>query len=243
MKLLRNFCSKLVEKGMCAAVAVVLFLCASCITNHCNDSVYAPLNLTFYSEIDTAVAVTPSFFCLQGVGSDSIIFASGQNNVNLTLNDQQTSTDFVATITFSGSPVSVYLADSEAVFLPYWKTNVAGKLVLDSIPSTYISLDGTARHYVTHFKSNYFVFDDGSSNILAGQSDGYFYFQSPNTDTLRITHENTLEFVSAECGCMNTHTIKQAVFLHKGVASAQIVNPLINNQNYESHIKLFLENY
>lgn len=226
-----------------AMVVAWMVVSTSCNTNHCNDSMYAPLNVVFYSEIDTAQPVAPLFLRMKGVGADSVIYASGLNNVNLMLNADTKTTEYVFSMTFAGSPMMALVADSTQPFLPIWRPNILGVLELDSIPSSYFSLDQTQHYQITQGDNYTFFFGDETPQVYLAKENPIVYFQQATSDTLRIDYDTSLDFVSAECGCMNVFTIKDAEFLHKGVAEAMVTNKKINSDSYAKHISLYLENY
>ena len=77
---------------------------SSCVTNHCNESIYAPLNIRFNSEVDTSKNVTPEFFSLQGVGADSILYALKNTSMNVNLKTGEKHTHYIATMVYPASP-------------------------------------------------------------------------------------------------------------------------------------------
>lgn len=202
----------------------IMSLFSSCINDHCNENLYAPLNITFYSELDTSVQATPSFLLIQGVGTDSLINASWLSNVNVTLDATKQESYFAMTQSTS----------TELLRLIQLSKNTF--ITEDS--SQFYTLDKVINESIHCFNGDF-----EQTCILAATEDSLFTFVKLKFDTLKITYNVSLEFVSAECGCMNTYTLKSADFTHKGFGSTLISNSLINSQSNEKHIRIYLENY
>lgn len=211
--------------------------------NHCNEDMYTPLNLAFYSEIDTAQQVSPLFLTFQGVGIDSILYASGTSSINLPLNSEADEVNYEVLMTFSASSQTVLIADSTQPFFSIQRQNTYGMTLTDSIPTCYYSLDKTQYYRMISGSDYLFYFEEGKPLVLLTKDAPYVYFQNPTKDTLNIKYSKSLEFVSAECGCKNTYEIKEATFKRGGVASIQINNKNVNSESNAKHINLYLENY
>lgn len=229
--------------GVVVAYIIAAMTFSSCVNNHCNEDMYTPLNLAFFSEIDTAQQVTPLFLTFQGIGVDSVLYASGTTNINLPLNSESNEVNYEVLMTFSASTQTVLVADSTQPFFSVKRQNSYGMTLTDSIPTCYYSLDGTKYYRLLTGSDYLFYFEEGNPLVLLTKDDPYVYFQNPTKDTLNIKYNKSLEFVSAECGCKNTYEITQASFKRGGVASIQINNPNVNSESNAKHINLYLENY
>ena len=152
-----------------------LSLITSCKNNHCTEPMYAPMVVSFYSGQDTTKQVSPPYLTIQGMGSDSLINASGSNNANLPLKQAAGSSQFLFTIADGNSPV------------------------------------------------------DGDPVLIQ--------------DTLTVIHTNTLDFVSAECGCLTTYHIEDAQFEQNKIGTISIINRSVTSNYNERHINIYLQNY
>lgn len=208
---------------MTFAILFMCFLFNNCVNDHCNEPLYTPINIAFYSETDTAKQAIPMGLTFQGVGTDSIINASGQFAVNLSLDALNDECLYAVALTHVESPLELLTLNSE------------NKL---------ISSDGQEHPVKRILNDVVYEFGDFEDQLtFVGKVDSIYVFRKPTFDTLKISYERALEFISAECGCMNTYTIKQARFIHNKIANVMIHTQQINNQSYEKHIQLYLENY
>jgi Family of unknown function (DUF6452) len=57
-------------------------------------------------------------------------------------------------------------------------------------------------------------------------------------DTLTVTHTNTTEFLSLECGCLKTYKIDSVFVTHHAIDSIQIINHQVNTDN-ATNIRIF----
>jgi hypothetical protein len=73
--------------------------------------------------------------------------------------------------------------------------------------------------------------------------DSYLFLRAVKFDTLTVKYANQYEFVSAECGCLATQILLDFQFKNRNIGIAQIVNPLIRNNNANANVEIFLENY
>ena len=214
------------QRFFCEAIVSLLFvstLFSSCVNDHCSENMYAPLNVAFYSELDTSQQAGLAFLLVQGVGTDTITLASNLTNINLTLDANQSSSSFAM-----GFPLP------EADFCIQESENHFTSLI-----------DGQTYTLKGKINEDIYLFNNRleDSKKFLSVDDSIFIFQKIKFDTLKITYDRAIEFVSAECGCMNTYTLKTAGFIHKGIGETIISNPLINSQNNEKHIRVYLENY
>lgn len=214
------------QRIFCEAIVSLLFVSAlfsSCVNDHCNENMYAPLNIGFYSEMDTSQQVGFQFIVTQGVGTDTAILATNIFDINLMLNPNQNTSLF-------------------AMGFPLPETDWCIQEEKNHFTSV-----STGRSYTLNgtINDDIYLFNDQieDSKKFLRMEDSFFVFQKIKFDTLKITYDCTLEFVSAECGCRNTYKLKTAGFIHQGTGEAIISNPLIDSQNNEKHIRLYLENY
>lgn len=215
------------QRIFCEAIVSLLFVSAlfsSCVNDHCNENMYAPLNVAFYSEIDTSQQAGLAFLLVQGVGTDSITLATNLFNINLTLNANQPSSSFA--MGFPLPEADFFIQDGENRFISL-------------IDEQSYTLNGKINDDIYLFNNRL----EDAKKFLSMGDDSIFIFQKIKFDTLKVTYDRTIEFVSAECGCMNTYTVKTAGFIHKRIGETIISNPLINSQNNEKHIRVYLENY
>lgn len=216
---------------------------SSCVTNHCNESIYAPLNIRFNSEVDTSKNVVPEFFSLQGVGADSILYAQNNSSMNVNLKTGEEETQYIATMVYPASQKLELKADSTQPFIQTRMYDRDNKSMLFTIPSSYhLATDSSVMYQVENYNEYFFTFK-GETWVYMSHTEGVHIFAKPLCDTFIVTHNNQPVFVSAECGVMHTHEIKEAYFLNNKVGSVIIENPQINDQSYERHIKFLLENY
>ena len=222
MKQLRKI-QKLVAGVASTTLVVLSFLLSSCINDHCNEQMYTPLSVNFYSEIDTAKEVVPLFMVWNGEGSDSIMTVSG-SSIALPLNPGQDEVRFAVAV--------AHTACETEVLIHYDST------------TTYTTLDHSQTYELTSSQGNYYNFDHSSEiRMYAGAEDSFCVFYKPVIDTLKVTYTPNIEFVSAECGCMNTYEIKSVRFEHGKIGNPAIRVSTVNNMTDAKHIKIFLENY
>lgn len=125
-------------------------------------------------------------------------------------------------------------------------TSACEKTILvhyDSL-TTYRVFDGTQTYEPRRIEGKCFLFDEFEETLwLAGYEDSFYVFYKPVIDTLQISYKPSIEFVSAECGCMNTYELKSVRFANSRIGSPSINTTTVNNHTDAKHIKLYLENY
>jgi len=69
------------------------------------------------------------------------------------------------------------------------------------------------------------------------------FLARPEIDTLVFDYTNTVELVSAECGCLVSHTLKNVRYLHNGIGTVAVVDSSVTNLSDAKNVKIYLENY
>lgn len=207
-----------------AAVALFLLALMSCRNDHCDELMYAPTNVLFYSEMDTSVSVEPTLLVLMGVGSDSVMNFSSQKSIQLKLDNANERCMFACAIVTDHSLCDT-LFEGEELRLVGPGLNVVCSEKVES--SSVLSL--------------------GDFSMLrynrGGLSDTSYLVARPEIDTLVFDYSNQIEFVSAECGCLVSHTLKNVKFLHNGIGSISVVDSSVTNLSDAKNVKIYLENY
>ncbi len=215
---------KIFKVGCWGALIVVSLL--SCRNDHCDDLMYAPTNLLFYSEMDTSVAVKPYAMYIKGVGVDTVIDVDGESMVEISLDNSRESCRFAfAVISEHSVSDTLYLAEGSY------------RLVGPDLARTYSSLEKIDDAY---------IFEDDFNTIRVFDrelEEGVYLMGRPDVDTLVLSYTNLVEFVSAECGCLTTHRLKDVKFLHNGIGSVSVVDSIVTNLSDAKNIKIYLENY
>lgn len=203
-------------------VSFVIVL-TSCSNEHCDEVMYAPLIVDFFTEYDDTPA-QPSYFMAIGIGTDSVLDFSGKTRMELPLN-----------MTSNISEYAVAIADKDVNYVPY--------LIIND--STFYSTDNTIVirkkiddiYFEKDFNRYWQMTDDSDTD------DSYLFLRAVKFDTLTVKYANQYEFVSAECGCLATQILLDFQFKNRNIGIAQIVNPLIRNNNANANVEIFLENY
>ncbi len=220
------------------------FLCGflfliSCKNDYCEDSMYAPLVVSFYSEADTSVQVTPQFLAIEGVGSDSYINASGTNSVQLSLKkfDESSSFLFASATDQSKTDTLLFVEKRNNADCPCSNPNG------DSV-SVYND-NGTTLFLCNQAGSMLIVYKDQPDVLFVKNTnqDTLFAFE-PTKDILSVKYSNTQEFVSAECGCLTTFYIDDELqHTHNNISDALITNRSVTSSYNEKHIRIYFQNY
>lgn len=217
--------SRSIRRLMVAVSALVAL--SACRNDHCDDLMFAPTNILFYSEVDTSVMVRPYALYIQGVGVDSIIHVDEKNMVEVALDNSSESCRFAFAVTSEHSlSDTLYLSDE------------GYRLVGEKLNVTYGSYERVG--------SNALIFDDDFNTIRVLNreiEENVYLMDRPEVDTLVFQYTNLIEFVSAECGCLTTHRIKDVRFLHNGIGTVAVVDSVVTNLSDAKNIKLYLENY
>lgn len=214
-----------ISKTIIGAIAVMVSL-AACRNDHCDDLMYAPMNIYFYSEIDTSETVNPYALILKGVGVDTVIDASDENMVQLALDNGQESCRFAVAVTSEHSPADTFYFSDDNY-----------RIVGEGIDATYSSYEKIGDAY---------LFDGDFSTVRVFDKEleeGIYLMARPSVDTLLFTYTNRVEFVSAECGCFTSHRLKSVNFIHNGIGTVSVVDSIVTNLSDAKNIKIYLENY
>jgi hypothetical protein len=221
----------------CFLFSLLLFI-SSCSNNHCVEPMYVPLVVSFYSEMDTTLQVSPGFLLIEGVGSDSLMNASGSNSVHLSLKKFDESTSFL--FTFAHSRIDTFV--------------LVGKVGTFDSPCGNPNGDSVS---VYKKNNNIFYLCNQTSNILIVSGERpepeVLFFRKVIQDTLfvselisdvlSIKHSNTQVFVSAECGCLTTFYLDEVRHTQNNIRDYLITNRSVTSKFNEKHIRIYIENY
>ena len=209
-----------------AVASAALLTLPSCKNDHCDELMYAPTTLSFYSEMDTSVAVSPALLVLKGVGTDSVLNCGLQPSIQLRLDNQAERCMYsCAVVTDHSSYEFLYLGSSVRL------ATEAGDVEFPS--------------YKLDEATGVFTFE-GSDEVRLLRwtlDDTTFVVSRPEVDTLVFDYTNTVEFVSAECGCFVSHVLKNVKFLHNGIGTVSVVDSTVTNLSDAKNVKIYLENY
>lgn len=205
---------------------LVMVSLLSCRNDHCDDLMFAPTNLFFYSEMDTSVAVEPYGLFIKGVGVDTVIDVDDESMVQIFLNNAQEECRFAFAVTSEHSlSDTLYFGDN------------AYRLVGEGLDVSYSSYEKVGDAYI-------FNGDFNTASVFDRKlEEGVYLMTRPEVDTLVLSYTNLVEFVSAECGCLTTHRLKDVKFLHNGIGSVAVVDSVVTNLSDAKNIKIYLENY
>lgn len=203
---------------------VLTLVCPSCNNDHCDESMYAPLGLSFYSELDTSVQVTPPYLLVKGVGSDSLMSLGGAQRIYIPLNPNLNESRFLWVMEPADGAAPVDISTDTV-----WSGQKLERV-------RYL-LDG--RDLVLHkIVGDAYVF--GGDTIFFYQK-GFFY--EPCQDTLNVSYDLHQEFLSGECGYLTTFYLKSLRFSSDKVGEIMITNRSVTNKYNERHVNIYLENY
>lgn len=208
------------------AASVILSVAAlsACKNDHCDELMFAPTNVLFYSEMDTSVSVGPALLVMRGVGTDSVMNFSSRESIQLKLDNDNERCMFACAVVTDHS-----LCD----------TLIEGET---------LRLVGPGLNLICPFKNEssdvLFLGDFDMVRYQREQlSDSSYLVARPEIDTLVFDYTNLVEFVSAECGCVVSHTLKNVKFLHNGIGSVVVSDSSVTNLSDAKNVKIYLENY
>lgn len=204
---------------------VSLLLLSSCRNDHCDDLMYAPMNLLLYSEVDTSDVAEPTLLLIQGVGADSVIDATSESMVELLLDNNSDRCAFAFAVVTPHAEVDTFFFSEEQC-----------RVVGPGFDEVYSSFEK---------KENVCFFDGIRCARLIDEelSDTSFLVLRPDLDTLEFEYDNKIEFVSAECGCVTNHHLKNVKFIHNGIGSVVVADSTVTNLSDAKNVKIYLENY
>ena len=215
-----------------------LFL-ISCSNNHCDEPMYAPLIVSFYSEIDTSKQVPLKYLALESIGIPGFVNLSESSGVQLFLKKFDNSTGF-----------SFFSANDQSrvdtlIFLE--KRNSADCPCLNP---------GENQVSVYQGNNNIFFLCNRAGNMLTFHKEqpDVMFLKKENQDTLfviksakdilTVKYTTTQVFVSAECGCLTTFYIDELKqHTYNNITDALITNRSVTGNYNEKHIRLYFENY
>lgn len=209
-----------------SVVCVASLALSSCRNDHCDELMYAPTTLLFYSEMDTSVTVEPAMLVLKGVGSDSVMNCSKHSSVQLRLDNRDEHCMFACAV------VTAHSAND------YMSVGSSVRLTGDGVEMEFPS-------YTLDEETGVITFE-GSDEVRLMRwpdDDSTFVVARPEVDTLVFDYTNTVEFVSAECGCFVSHVLKNVKFLHNGIGTVSVVDSTVTNLSDAKNVKIYLENY
>lgn len=209
-----------------AVASAALLALPSCKNDHCDELMYAPTTLSFYSEMDTSVAVSPALLVLKGVGTDSMLNCGLQSSIQLRLDNQAERCMYSCAV----------VTDHSAYEFLYVGSSVRLASERGDIEYPSYKLD-EATGVIT------FEGSDEVRLLRWLQDDTTIVVSRPEIDTLVFDYTNTVEFVSAECGCFVSHVLKNVKFLHNGIGSISVVDSTVTNLSDAKNVKIYLENY
>ncbi len=198
----------------------------ACKNDHCDELMYAPTTLMFYSEMDTSVSVNPMLLVLKGVESDSVMNCSKESSIQLRLDNRVERCMYSCAVVTDHSAYEFLYAGSSV--------RLRGEGVDLEFPS--YTLDETTG--VITFEGS-----DEVRLMRWSEDDTTFVVSRPEIDTLVFDYTNTVEFVSAECGCFVSHVLKNVKFLHNGIGTVSVVDSTVTNLSDAKNVKIYLENY
>lgn len=228
---------------LCAFVSLCLKLIfiSSCSNDHCEEPMNSPLEISFYSEIDTTQQVAPAYMGIIGMNDKNAGFylnASGQNSIQLPLKKFDGSTQFLFAVASVYSPVDVLVYQEERANADCPCSNPNG-----TVP---VYLENDSPVYLCNDDNGMLILykNEGLNVAFAAdrKTDTIFAFRTTE-DKLNIKYENTLEFISAECGCLTTFYLNDLEFERNNIGEVFIRNHSVTNKYNEQHIKIYLENY
>lgn len=208
------------------ACAAVLAL-SSCRNDHCDELMYAPTNILFYSEMDTSVAVDPAMMVLKGVGVDSVINCSKKSSVQIRLDNNNEQCMFACAVVTEHSISDTLFIGSPSRLVGNGLDREVYSYSVDEVTGV-VSIDG----------------DFSAIRLLRWAIDeSTLFLARPEIDTLVFDYTNTVELVSAECGCLVSHTLKNVRYLHNGIGTVAVVDSSVTNLSDAKNVKIYLENY
>jgi len=219
-------------------LAGFLFFISSCSNNHCVEPMYAPLVVSFYSEMDTSLQISPRFLTIEGVGSYNFTNVSGRNSVNLYLKKFDESTSFLFTFAHDESKIDTFIFVEKVSnsFSPCGNPNG------DSI-SVY-KKDGNFFFLCNEVNNALIVYGEGPEVLfLQNRAQDTLFVLEPTRDVLSVKHSNTQVFVSAECGCLTTFNIDEVRHTSNNIRDVLITNKSVTSAYNERHIRIYIENY
>lgn len=221
--MMKRILNHIVKVLFCLTATISFF---SCRNDHCNELMFAPTNLFFYSEVDTSVTVGPYALYIQGVGVDSVIDASEKSMVQIALDNSKENCRFAFAVISEHSLTDTLYFNEDSY-----------RVVGEGVDQSYSSCEKLGNAY-------FFEGDFNSMRIFDRELDSAVYLMTrASVDTLVIDYSNRVDFVSAECGCLTTHKLKNIKFLHNGIGTVVVEDSTVTNLIDAKNVKIYLENY
>lgn len=203
----------------------VAFAFVSCDNEHCDDSMYCPMEISFYSQMDTSEKIAPPLLLMKGIGSDSIMNFSGKQQIYFPLNPNKETSQFV------------FLMEPYSENIKYVTVKTDTLRSEDEILSIKYYLNDE-EIFIKNKIGKAYMF---SNDTICLFQDGNFY--KPLLDTLNITSDLCHHFLSSECGYLTTFSLKKLKFSQRGVGFILIKNNSVTNKYNDRHVNIYLENY
>jgi hypothetical protein len=215
----------------------MLLLSSSCSNDHCSEPMYAPLVVSFYSEIDTSRQVAPAYMAIEGLGTSSFHNVSGKDTIHLSLRKFEENSRFRFFTAYQNSPEEVwtYIEDRPNGLCPC--ETQSGYVPVYQSGETEIFICKEENPMLVVYRDSpsvYFLKERGTETLSA---------YIPTENILVINYKNMQEFISAECGCLVTHRLENMDFQWDGIGEIIIKDQSVNNKYDERHVNIYLENY
>ena len=220
----------------CTLLGLLFFI--SCSNNHCKESMFVPLAVSFYSEADTSLQVSPKFLAIEGVGAQHFINVSGTNGVQLFLKKFDESTGFLFVSANDQSKI-------DTLILVEKRGNDDCPCINPNGDSVLVYKENDHTLFLCNRANNMLIFYKEQPEVLFFKNtnlDTLFVFK-PAKDMLTVKHTNTQTFVSAECGCLTTFDIDELQLTYNNITDALITKKSVTNNYNEKHIRIYFENY
>ena len=155
----------------------------------------------------------PQTFIVQGVGNDSILYAAYASGISIPLSKQDTTTLFAIRFELNDT-ITQTLTDT-----------------LRSYPAQIVLPPSDAEVLDTIYNSNDTIYTVASRTKVQT-------LNINGQDTIRIDHQNVQKYISLECGCYVSHTIRQAHVTRHAIDSMAILNQQVSSSD-ETHIQIY----
>jgi hypothetical protein len=212
----------------------------SCSNDHCSESMYAPLIISFRSEIDTSRSVAPAYMAIEGVNSLHFRNISAKDSIHLPLRklEETSKFRFYTAIPESQQEIWTYVENRPNNQCPC--ENLSGTVPVYEYNGTEIFICSE-----TNEEPMLFVYKNTTPTVffLKGRETGTLSVYVPTEDVLSINYQNTQEFISGECGCLVTHRLNYMIFEQNGIGEIVIKAHSVSNRYDERHANIYLENY
>jgi len=219
-------------------VTFLTLLCiSSCNNNHCDDPMYTPFVVSFYSELDTTVQISPRFLIVEGVDAPYYMDVSGKNSMELFLKK------FDESSSFAFSFANDYSAIDTLIFVA--KISNFDSPCVNSEDSVLVYRKNDNIFFLCNHTNSLLILYNEQPEIsfFRNVSEDTLFVFKPTRDILSVKHTNTQEFISAECGCLTTFYINEIRHTNNNITDVSITKRTVTSNYNEKHVKIFFENY